>query len=224
MKIVHPLLEIPIVLSENIVNTIVVENPNAFAAMVSELVAQLNGKEGQFILSDELKQLSIDSHVELVLEPFSLDLNQRKVIARLYSKLKDVAVESEFYISTKDLVSRIVSYTDRIAQTVDYPLEYSSEIDMTSVFKLVDLRLEDNHETVLEKILDYMTIIQEFLGVSFFVFVNIKSFLAEEDLRELHKATGYKKFRILLFENASREKFCESEKVYIIDSDLCSIY
>ncbi len=224
MKIVHPLLEIPVILEENIINTIVVENQTAFSMMIGELVNQTKDKEGQFVLSDGLKQLSIASSCELILEPFSLDLNQRKIISRLYSRLKDTTVESDFYVSTRELVSHIISYTDKITQTVDYPLEYSSDIDMASVFKLVDLRLEENHETLLEKILNYLSVVQEFINISVFVFVNIKSFLLDKDLQELFKAASYKKYKILLFESISREKFCDAEKIYIIDSDLCSIY
>ena len=223
MKLVHPLLEAPVEFAENIVNVLVVENQRVFSGMVSELLLQSEGSEGQFVMSHGARRLSFEKDAELILSPFLLDVNQKKIVAKLHAKLKNTAVEADFYMKSLDISSRIAEYIEAISQTVDYPLVYS-ETDALGLFKLVDLRLEENHATLTERILDYITAAQEFLSVSFFVFVNLRSFLGSEELKSLYQSAIYRKIHFLLLENTQREKVSDCERTYILDYDLCSIY
>lgn len=226
MKIAHSMLEKPIEFEENVVNVLVVENPKMFSVVVADFYKQIeNNEEGGFVLSEDSKVLSMQKYLDIILEPFTVDLNQKKIINKLYTKLKEKSVESEMYKETTELQSNIFAYIEKISETVEYPLVYdSSGIDFQDVFKMVDLKLEANHESLLEKLLDYMTVVYEFLGISHFVAVNLKSFLSFEDLEELYKGIQYKKLSLFLLENKTQENNSTVEKLYILDSDLCSIY
>ena len=226
MKIAHSMLEKPIEFEENVVNVLVVENPKMFSTVISDFYKQIeNNEEGSFVLSEDSKILSMQKCLNIILEPFTVDLNQKKVINKLYSKLKEKSVESEMYKETTELQSNIFTYIEKISDTVEYPLVYdSSGIDFQDIFKMVDLKLESNHESLPEKLLDYMTAVHEFLGISYFITVNLKSFLTFEDLEELYKGIQYKKLNLFLLENKTQEKNSSVEKLYILDSDLCSIY
>ena len=226
MKIAHSMLEKPIEFEENVVNVLVVENPKMFSVVVADFYKQIeNNEEGGFVLSEDSKVLSMQKYLDIILEPFTVDLNQKKIINKLYTKLKEKSVESEMYKETTELQSNIFAYIEKISETVEYPLVYdSSGIDFQDVFKMVDLKLEANHESLLEKLLDYMTVVHEFLGISHFVAVNLKSFLSFEDLEELYKGIQYKKLSLFLLENKTQENNSTVEKLYILDSDLCSIY
>lgn len=226
MKIAHSMLEKPIEFEENVVNVLVVENPKMFSVVVADFYKQIeNNEEGGFVLSEDSKVLSMQKYLDIILEPFTVDLNQKKIINKLYTKLKEKSVESEMYKETTELQSNIFAYIEKISETVEYPLVYdSSGIDFQDVFKMVDLKLEANHESLLEKLLDYMTVVYEFLGISHFVAVNLKSFLSFEDLEELYKGIQYKKLSLFLLENKTQENNSTVEKLYILDSDLCLIY
>lgn len=220
------MLEKTIDFEENVVNVLVVENPKMFSTVISDFYKQIeNNEEGSFVLSEDSKILSMQKYLDIILEPFTVDLNQKKIINKLYSKLKEKSVESEMYKETTELQSNIFTYIEKISDTVEYPLVYdSSGIDFQDIFKMVDLKLESNHESLPEKLLDYMTAVYEFLGISYFITVNLKSFLTFEDLEELYKGIQYKKLNLFLLENKTQEKNSSVEKLYILDSDLCSIY
>ena len=223
MKLVHPLLEKPILFEENMANILVVENQKVFAEMVWELFNQTNGGEGQFILSSELKQLELNKRMDLVIDLFSLDFNQKKILNKLFSQLKEIATGGEYYEDSMCLIGEITTYLERIMQSIQYPLGYNSEFDISTIFKLVDVKIDITYETLLEKIIDYITLIQEFLGINLFVFVNLKCFLSFEELEQLYLSIAYKKCNILLLENSINEKRLEQEIIRIIDSDLCEI-
>lgn len=224
MKFVHPLLEKPLELSENSVNVLVIENQKIFSSLITELLEQKSGCDGEFVLSQELKELSIEKNVEIILEPFSLDLNNRRILNRLYAKLSEIAVNEEFYLAYNGISTRIFAFVEKLAQKAENRLTYGESIDAASLFKMVDLKLEIDHESLVEKIDDYMSVVQEFLGISAFIFVNLKKFLTAENLLELYQSSSYNKYRLLLFENSIDEKILPGEKTYIIDKDLCSIY
>ena len=54
------------------------------------------------------------------------------------------------------------------------------------------------------------------------MFVNIKSFLREEEVKELYKEADYRKVHIILIENTMRDKII-NENILIIDKDMCII-
>lgn len=224
MKLVHPLLETPLVLSENVVNVLVVENQKVFTNMITELFEQNSGCDGEFVLSQDSKELSIEKHAEVILEPFTLDLNNRRILNRLYVKLSEIAVNEEFFLAFNGISNRIFEFVEKLAQKAENNLVYADSIEANSIFKMVDLKLEINHGSLVEKINDYMSAAQEFLGVSVFIFVNLKKFLTAENLLELYQSSSYNKYRLLLFENYIDGKSLPGEKNYIIDKDLCSIY
>ena len=51
---------------ENVVNHLVIENQDLLTQIVSELYGQCNGSDGEFILSDETKELKIEKEVSIV--------------------------------------------------------------------------------------------------------------------------------------------------------------
>ena len=56
----------------------------------------------------------------------------------------------------------------------------------------------------------------------FLAFVNLKTYLTDDELRELYKEAFYRKMHLLLLEN-SIESELEEEIVHIVDRDLCVI-
>lgn len=223
MKLVHPFLEKPIVFEENNMNVLVIENQKVFSELVWELLEQINDKEGRFLLSSDLKLLELKKSMDLVIDLFSLDFNQKKIISKVYSQLKMVAVGSEYYMDSTCLIGEIVHYLEKILQDIHYPLEYDQEMDIGAIFKFADVKIGITYGTLIEKLIDYLALMQELCGISFFVFVNLKCYLSDEEVEQLYHFVAYKKFNILLLENTMREKRFEQEKIRIIDIDMCEI-
>ncbi|MCR6546740.1 type II-A CRISPR-associated protein Csn2 [Dehalobacterium formicoaceticum] len=223
MKLAHPLLERPIVFEENKINVLVIENQKAFSEIVWELMEQINDGEGQFVLSSDLTHLELQKYMDLVIDLFSLDFNQKRIINKVYSKLKMIAVESEYYVDSTGLISEIMRYLEKILQEIHYPLEYNQEMDIGAIFKFADVKIGTDYETIIEKTIDYLTLLQEFIGIKLFVFINLKCYLSDQDLEQLYQFVIYNKYDILLLENTMREKRFQQEKIRIIDGDLCEI-
>lgn len=79
MKLVHSELGIKIVIVENRANVLVVENPMIFRKIIEDVLNQINGFDGELVLSTDDKLLALSKNIELVIDPFNIDLNSKKI-------------------------------------------------------------------------------------------------------------------------------------------------
>ena len=79
-------------LCENQINVIVVESPEVLTEYVSELKCQISGEEGQFVLSDK-DICRIDKMMEMVIDPWTIDFNSKRIKTKLLQLVKEEADE-----------------------------------------------------------------------------------------------------------------------------------
>ena len=223
MILVHPRIEEQIEFKENVINVLCIENKAMFNEIVSDFLVQINGEDGDFILSEKGKELPIKKSVELVLSPFIMDFNSKKILSSIYGDLKENAYQQDYYANTVKLLSEISGYISNVVDEYKYPLEISEEINIEDVFKLASLKVDNSNSTLVDKIVDYVELVTTVLNVKLVVFVNLKLYIEEEQLGELYKTIMNKKINVLLIENMMISSKIEGEKGIIIDKDLCEI-
>ena len=227
MKIVHKDFEYNIKINEDRINLIVIENKKAFLKYTEEIYNQCNISDemGDFVLSDDKgKELKISKCIDIIIDFYSIDINNKKILTKLYNQLSSIANENEMYIETGKINSRIIRYIDLIINESDYPLEYNIDFNISDLFKITGIKFDISYENTLEKICDYMDVSSRFLGKKIFVFVNIRTFFEKEEIIELYNFAKYNKIFIIMIENEISYKIDEYENVFILDKDLCEIY
>ena len=83
-------------LCENQVNVIAIESPEVLAEYISELKRQISGEDGQFVLSDK-DICRIDKMMEIVIDPWTIDFNSKRIKTKLLQLVKEEADEY-FYV------------------------------------------------------------------------------------------------------------------------------
>lgn len=224
MKLVYSEFDYQILFQENRINVLCIESQKKFREFIGELKIQMEQGQGRFVLSEDGKELELNKHLELIVNLFALDFNQKKILNRIYSHLEKYAREEDLYLETCRIQTALNSYMEQLGCGFDYPLHYSDEISISNLCKLMDLKIDMEYDSFLEQLADYMTIIHELFGCRCFVFVNLKSFLSTEELKELHRFVGYKKLFLLLLENNDTDCREAFEDYFLWDQDLCEIY
>ena len=102
MKLVHAPYQLKIDFHENKVQVLVLERAETFAELVGELFAQISGEEGQFLLADQ-KEMDLDKCTEIVVNPFSFEINNRKNLNKLYQEMHMISQE-EYFLSKLSLI------------------------------------------------------------------------------------------------------------------------
>lgn len=209
-------------LGENVVYEIVAENPVIFAAMVRELSEQMEGKNGEFRLSQGEKSLSLEKKVAFVRDVFAIDINQRNILSKLYAELGADSC-SICLQERSEFIESYIKYLDSICNNSDLFVTYEEEPDVLEILKLAKLRIDSEAVTTLESIIEYISVVSRLLRIDIIVFLNLKLFLSKEELLKLYEECFHKKVCLILLEASFSERML-CEKGCIIDKDRCIIY
>jgi CRISPR-associated protein Csn2 len=223
MRLVHPDLHFQIVLDESQATKLVIENPRIFTAIVQELLVQSKGDEGRFVLSENNKILSICDNIMMIINPFSIDYNERKIVSKLYGKLKS-EIQTEFSIVMNQLLSGMIHFIEQVIDTVDYPLNYTDNIDINAFLKLMEIKILVTDEDLPGQVMEYIRIMNQLLCYTIFVFVNFNAYLDISEITQLYEYAMYQKIYLLMIECSMGELRYDNERIYIIDRDGCEIY
>lgn len=222
MKLIEREFGIEIDLKENHVSVLVIENISRRLSMIHQLYGQIIGQEGTWILTDGCKSYDMKKKCDLILEPFSLELNNKRIVTKLYGEIKEIANE-ECYEVGIELHTHVCSYLETLLQKVPYPMKYNDSWDVSNVLKMYEVGVLEDDEDLFERILNYIKMMNQIAGVEIFIAVNLKQLLTEKQIRELYKTAFYCKIQLVLIEFNTGDIRLSEECIYILDGDDCII-
>lgn len=219
MKLVHAKYGLEISFKEGIPEILVLEDPNIMRILVAELLDQSSGNEGNFVLSDE-KLLKVDKAVEMIMNPFALDFQNKKITSALFGKM--MMIGNEKLIEKSEINHELINLLEDISSRINYSaITYQLEFNWQDLFKIYGVKIEKTGD-FLEDLIEYMKAVSEFCGISVLCFVGLKNYLNHEELLDFYKAARYNKVALLLIESNEKEQL-EIEHITIIDRDQCFI-
>lgn len=200
----------------------IIESPALFQKYVQLFNLQLEGREGEFVLSEGDVILDISKCAEIIMNPFALDFEDRRIQKKLYTELQKKAYEEEMFLSTQKMSAELQRYIFELESVCGYDIEAGETIEIQTIFKALSVKMEGGNYSFSEKIIQYMKIMSELMGKKLLVFVNIRSYLEKDQIQELMKNAVYNEIALLFIENIQRD-FSKYKKYYIIDKDGCEI-
>ena len=128
MILTHYLFNSPIVFDESKIQRLVFENPADLGVMVDELRGQIEGFEGRFILSESEKEIDCSRSVELIIDPFSVNLNSKDILAGFYKTVSKELETGKDYLDYREAIGNLL----QIVVSVSSEIESSSVVDELS--------------------------------------------------------------------------------------------
>ena len=223
MRLLHKDFKFVFEFRENERNLLIVENPKIFSNFIKELYQKDAEDASGFVLSEAETPISIRDNLCCIVNPLAVSLNERRLLGRLYDKLKKEIMSSELLLENNKVLASLEKYAVLILQNSDFELTYSNIIDVSSILKLLDIRFEDRQETLLDKLVGYIEVMHNLMGVRLFVFVHLLSYLSAYEMEKLYEYLQYQKIYSLLVESCQPENIDWYSRVVIIDKDICEI-
>lgn len=223
MKLSYPQFEEPLELIEGIPNILVLEEKKLRVQLIEDLRNQIETGEGDFVLSNQDEILKMEKISEFLLNPFDLDTNQKRILTKIQSTLKELANNESNYAESMRVIGEINSYFQNLGAQVEYPISFHDSIELSDLIKISGARIETDSESFFENVLNYMCLLNDVFGISLFITLNIQLYIHEKELQELYKIANYKKINLLLIESFDVNRYNLLERVTIIDRDLCFI-
>lgn len=221
MKLASPLVKHVIEIRDNIVSSLVIENPRLFRDYVQGLYDAVAEGERGFVLSDDGKEMRISEEMEFISQLVPFDLNSKVLIAALLKRLEKIALLPENRLESARLVAEVVNYVNRLSMEVSHEIECEKET-IGVILKAVGPRFADDDTSLPNRVLDYMRLMRDFAGRHIFVFVNARSYLSDKELTEMFDIALAEKFCVLLIDSFAKS-ILPTENRLLIDDDLCEL-
>lgn len=224
MKIINKNWQRKIEIEDNIIYTLVFENKKYYRENIIELINQHKGKEGSFILSNDNKEISFDKNSYIITDIFNIDINNKKVLSKIYgSLLKEIVEDISSY---NKLSTNIRVYFEKLIFNSSLEIDQGEEIDMSSLLKLGDFKIHVENDDILEKFVKFLKVLSELCGYKIIFVVGLHTVFTQEEIIEIYKEVCLNKINIInieyqQFNNLSNENY--KEIVYIFDEDNCEI-
>ncbi len=222
MRLIEKSLGLDLLLEEGHPYVVVIERQDILAVFVGKIFYQMQEGTGDFILSDENKELKLSQRAECITDPFSVDCNEKKIVTKLYQQLKEYADES-MQEELGKLNSCIITYLDNLIMQAPYNIVFDLETDILSLFKSYHVGIESDPANLLEKLCDYLKAKRRVCGVDVMIFIGIRQYLTDDEIKRLYQLAAYEKVYLLMIENRAPQSVLETERQLIIDDDMCMI-
>ena len=201
---------------------IISESPSRFYEIVSALNAQVAGGEGEFVFSEDGKEISPEKAGDMLTDLFNFDLNDKKIINLLYKKIEKNFNNGEYIVKFNELNASAVNFLEDLFFDLPFALSYD-EVGVVDYLKSYSVKLEKCYESFLEKIVCYINVLVELKNCRFVIFVNLKSLLSDNELGMLYSHCRKEKISLLLLESSVLRPVMQEEKAVIITEDLCEL-
>lgn len=192
MRIIYAKYGIDLCLEENKITTIVIENPLVMSEVIRDISRQVNGEDGEWILSEQDKIFSIEKSSQFINNPLMVNSNEKRILTRLYKELFEQA-NTLMYEEYTQINSYIVSFLVRLLDTVPYHLDMEIDMDLTGILKLYGVKMESDGVGVLEVLIDYLRALSSICNIHVIWILNVKQFLTVEEVQQLYEFCFYEK-------------------------------
>ena len=224
MKIINREWHRQIELEENVIHTLILENKVYYREIILELLRQHKGLEGNFILSEKNKEISFDKHSYFISDLFNIDINNKKILTKVYATLQKQVEED--IIGYNQLTSVIKRYFERLIFNNNLDLEQDEEIDVMALLKLGDFKIHFEERNYLEKIIKYMKVLIDLCGVKVIFLIGLHSIFNNNEIKQFYKEICLNKIKIVNIETQQFSDYSNKdykELIYIFDKDNCEI-
>ena len=220
MKINIDYIDNEIITTDDTVFNIEIENKTYFYRLISEFNAIANGElvENINFVDKYNNELTLLNRIDLYIDYFNIDFNSKKLINSLYKMLKN-NLNEENKIKINNYYSKIKNILSKTFIDYNLSLVINDEFDLEMLFKMLKVSIK-NKDNLFDNLLLLIDINSIFNINELLVFINLKQYLTNEELKEFYKYSLYNNVKIILIDSQSYGTANEYEKKLIIDNNL----
>lgn len=219
ITVIHSSINTPIEL-KNAVYTIVCESPGLFARLAEGSIACSAGEGSDFVFSEKGKEVKISSVAETLVDFFSTEAFTKKINATLLKRFSTILATR--INEVQNVFSSGYAVMQSASRDFDVSIELKPDCDISAFIKMYSPSVALDTENLLSRLIDYINVSVEFIGLRVLIPINLKCYLSNEEFLLLTKHCEYKGVTLMCLE--ARETYrLPQEDMLIIDKDLCEI-
>lgn len=191
-------------------NVIQVENTKLYREMC------LNPYDS-FIYTENKNEIDLSKNSLILINPYKLDLNDKKIITSLYKK-----IEHHFDDDCKEYIMQIEKYLmlilEKISVELDTPIDYDESIDISKLLSSINVKVkEPENNEYLDILVSYIKAYQEIYKIKVVISYALTYVLEEQEIKYLDKELKYNDLELL--DILPKKKV--TNNICIVDEDWC---
>lgn len=219
MKLAHISLENPIDFKDDRIISWVIEDPKIYWVFIKELMSQIQGEIGDFVLSNKEKTLKLESDAQIVVGPFDISFESKKISTLITKKLLKTATEGDYFSKLQEIKNLTSSFLKELISDADLPVSID-DISDDNLIKSVEIKFPEN-KIFLENLCAYLSLILNLCTPKLLILVDVKRYLNHDELKELIKFLMYEDVDVLFVDLLIQNLSICSTRTYFMDSDRC---
>ena len=220
MKLTHPEIDTVFDTDNGLYNTLVIEAQEFMVRLLEDITRQLQGFDGDSVLS--MKNSPVAMSKNALLDSFvPFELNRKPLLSLITARLSKRAMTPEYFEKTAKVLAEVELWLDDLAY--DFPCDIVfPNVSTTALIKAVTPEVRGEGNTIAERTLDYMELVEEFDRPRLFFTLNMRSYVNDEEMERFAKTAISHGYQIIGIES-SVHPMLTVERRTIIDADLCEI-
>ena len=214
--------ETPLILDPEHPMLLIEENPAEFRRIVAALDAQFNGGDDEFVFTEDGGRIKAAVRGAFVRDCLGLDMSDKKITSAIFKAAERSFNDGEYLTELNRINAEVCRFIGDITYDFPYAVEYD-EGNLADYLKLVGLRAAENYESYPERLICFTNLMSGLRFSDFMVFVNLKSYMTDEELTKYYAHCASEKISLLLLESHKARKLLPCERAVIITEDLCEI-
>lgn len=221
MKLNYEPLGLEIIACEGEIIVLQIESVYWMREFMYSLWKQISGEDGDICIYDD-KVVSLAKSAELISNIFDVDINNKKIVSCIYKELTEIA-KGDLIAQTNQFQSDVVAYVEEILEKSTYQVDYDLDVDISGLFKLMNIHLRNDSENILENLAEYLKLTHRVCGITYFFVFHLKELLTEAELDSMYELCAYEKIKLIIIESHDNRICSKYEKNVVVDKDLCII-
>ena len=202
--------------------TIIIENRKILYDFEKYLFNEFEGNNSYLLLMDNNKIIDHKKNIYFLSNFYDMDLNNKKNLLALYKQIK-VNHNDELKERFEQLTSNINEFLEFMNFESGFDLTFDSNILMDDVFKLGDLRFNNENDSLFNTLISYLEIINNLFNIEVFIVEELHKYFSNDDLiKAINELKYYGIILINIEKDNNFEGFVDEIRNYI-DIDYCTI-
>ncbi len=204
-------------------NILVIESKTLFYQVIKDLYQQINNEYGDFVFSKKDQPIEIKDSLELIINPFDLDINNKRILTAIQKLVVKEAKNEIHYSETNKIITLLEGYAQKLAFTFDGNVSPKYEITSEAIIKMINFQVDVFSSSFPETIFEYLINSNKYLNTQVFCFVNFFNYLENNQIDDFIKSCLDYHISVIFIEAVDTNYKNTNCKKTIIDSDFCHI-
>lgn len=171
------------------------------------------------VYDENNRKLKNSDYIDFVPSILSIDINNKRninALIRIIKKSQEEPLKNSINVLNKYLKDLF----NNIRLEIPFTIIDNIELEEDDIIKLMDIKIEDNDQNLLERINTYIQTSFELRNIKIFVFYGLFSLLEDQEVDSLIKNCKYYGIIIVDIENIDIQTSIDFNKL-ILDQDIC---